>query len=367
MKRDWDLLFSEYDLRAVLENALGRALESVSSIPDTQVKNADIEALANQIITEFRAEPIVLREAEITVDSHSAQVDISHDPNRHFSTPGPHFIEGVEVTYYLPFAGDVELFRCRPNQYTMNPPRAVIADNELRFPYDNANHDVAATKPLFEEDLRRVREWIPWVNSQVSAFSPQLESQVRTQLSGRRQKVAGAEEQMDSLGFKRRTVQPTQPTVAVTSPGPSRSGHKASAAGPMPQYDVALSFAGEDRAYVEEVATVLQRAGVSVFYDRFAEVDLWGKNLADHFAKVYASGARFVVMFVSKHYSAKAWPRFERQHAQATALLKPEEYILPARFDDTQLADLPATVKYLDLRMLSPGELAARILQKLGR
>ncbi len=36
------------------------------------------------------------------------------------------------------------------------------------------------------------------------------------------------------------------------------------------QYEVALSFAGEQREYVEEVARVLQNRGVSVFYDEFA-------------------------------------------------------------------------------------------------
>lgn len=46
-------------------------------------------------------------------------------------------------------------------------------------------------------------------------------------------------------------------------------------------YDVALSFAGEDREYVEEVAIVLKRFGVRVFYDKFEETELWGKNLFD--------------------------------------------------------------------------------------
>ncbi len=36
-----------------------------------------------------------------------------------------------------------------------------------------------------------------------------------------------------------------------------------------PSYQVALSFAGEQRWYVEEVAKGLKACGVSVFYDRF--------------------------------------------------------------------------------------------------
>ena len=35
------------------------------------------------------------------------------------------------------------------------------------------------------------------------------------------------------------------------------------------QYDVALSFAGEDRIYVEQVAKILESKGINVHYDRF--------------------------------------------------------------------------------------------------
>ena len=40
----------------------------------------------------------------------------------------------------------------------------------------------------------------------------------------------------------------------------------------MTKYHVALSFAGEDRSYVEKVAKQLESHGVDVFYDRFEEV-----------------------------------------------------------------------------------------------
>ncbi len=47
----------------------------------------------------------------------------------------------------------------------------------------------------------------------------------------------------------------------------------------MKKYHVALSFAGEDRKYVEEVANELRSKGVKVFYDKFEETKLWGKDL----------------------------------------------------------------------------------------
>lgn len=43
------------------------------------------------------------------------------------------------------------------------------------------------------------------------------------------------------------------------------------------------------------------------------------------------------------------------------------EYILPARFDDTELPGILATTGYMDLTDLEPEALASLILQKLGR
>ena len=130
---------------------------------------------------------------------------------------------------------------------------------------------------------------------------------------------------------------------------------------------MALSFAGEQRDYVEQVATGLKNAGVSVFYDTFQRADLWGKNLVDHLAGVYQKGSRYVVMFISKEYVAKAWTTHERQHAQARALLAKEEYILPARFDDTDVPGMTNTVGHVDLRQTTPAELVTLIRAKVGK
>jgi hypothetical protein len=94
-------------------------------------------------------------------------------------------------------------------------------------------------------------------------------------------------------------------------------------------YDVAISFAGEQRREAEGIARRLRAAGVSVFYDAYEQVDLWGKNLYDHLAGVYQHKARYCLMLVSAAYAAKVWTTHERQNAQARALTENTEYILP--------------------------------------
>lgn len=132
------------------------------------------------------------------------------------------------------------------------------------------------------------------------------------------------------------------------------------------EYDVCLSFAGEQRDYVEAVARELRGAGIRVFYDDFERVSLWGRDLYDHLDWIYRSAARYCVLFVSADYARKVWTGHERRSAQARALEENSEYVLPARFDDTEVPGLRSTIGYVDLTTIDPPELARRVRQKLG-
>ena len=114
------------------------------------------------------------------------------------------------------------------------------------------------------------------------------------------------------------------------------------------EYDVCLSFAGEQREYVEQVAAKLKSRGVRVFFDDYAKAALWGKDLYSHLNDIYQHFCRYCILFASKEYADKVWTSHERRSAQARALKDKQEYILPARFDDTPIPGLPDTVHYID-------------------
>lgn len=130
-------------------------------------------------------------------------------------------------------------------------------------------------------------------------------------------------------------------------------------------YDVCLSFAGEDRSYVHKVADAVREHGVRVFFDEYEQVGMWGKDLYTHLDDVYQHLARYCVLFISKHYADRVWTTHERRSAQARALRENREYILPAKFDDTDLAGLPSTIAYISLRKITPAKFAEMILQKI--
>lgn len=134
------------------------------------------------------------------------------------------------------------------------------------------------------------------------------------------------------------------------------------------RFEVALSYAREDAAYVSRVAKVLEQAAIPFFYDQNPEaaLELWGRELPQQLETIYARDSRHVVLFASAAYERKIWTRYEMKWALHTALRTDREYLLPARFDSTVLPGLPPDIVYTNLSGLEPERFGAIILSKLG-
>ena len=363
------LLFNDYDLMSVLNHQKNQISEVISKIPKDVISGDDLEKIQSVVLQDIEVVPIVLLEEEISVDQTETKIDVSQDFRRAiFDRSNPFYIDGIKVSYYLPFKGDSELFKCRPSQFSLNPPRtSKIKSNELIFEFNVQDGNVITTKAAFDSILANLRQWLGWINSQIAQFNESIKKDVELRIDSRRQIISEANQQINNLGFKVRPKRQDKPTKTPQSK--NESTHKVSIEKNTLvknlKYDVALSFAGENRKYVEEVAQHLQNKGVNVFYDNFNKVDLWGSNLIDHLGKVYSESSRFIVMFISKYYAEKIWTNHERKFAQDRAFKMKEDCILPARFDNTEILGLPSSIGYIDLNRTSPEELADLIKEKV--
>ncbi|SEQ42787.1 TIR domain-containing protein [Lentzea xinjiangensis] len=137
----------------------------------------------------------------------------------------------------------------------------------------------------------------------------------------------------------------------------------------MPEYefDVAPSFADENRAQVHQVVQRLKDLGVTVYYDEDQLVERWGLDLVEHTSDTFGRRVRYVLPFVSRHYVGERWARLQRRVVQARAVEQQAEFLLPIRIDDTEVPGLVATVGYLDLRVHDTETIAQAVVQKLAQ
>ena len=134
-------------------------------------------------------------------------------------------------------------------------------------------------------------------------------------------------------------------------------------------YDLAVSFAGEQRSYVEQVVRACQKRGLSVFYDRDVNNEWWGRNYIREQRKVYSSQTRFFVPFISTEYLAKPVPGDEFSAAMMTAIKQGDGYILPVLVGDVQVPVelLHPHVHHLRANDHTPEQLAEQLAKRVGR
>ena len=131
------------------------------------------------------------------------------------------------------------------------------------------------------------------------------------------------------------------------------------------EYDVALSFASEDRDIVDEFAGLLRARDLNVIYDEYRTVELGGSDFVTHIAELYRTKARYCVLFISQHYPLKKWTQAERTFAREHALRDADEYILPIRLDDANAPGTTPANSSMDLRQHSLESLVDLLEQKL--
>ena len=133
-------------------------------------------------------------------------------------------------------------------------------------------------------------------------------------------------------------------------------------------YDIAVSFAGEQRDYVGQFVEACKARGISVFYDRDITNDWWGKNFIREQRKVYGKNTRYFMPFISTEYLAKPIPQDEFSAAMMTAVNQGDGYVLPVLWGSVQVPiDLMHPhIQYLKADDYSPEQLADAVVQRIG-
>lgn len=134
------------------------------------------------------------------------------------------------------------------------------------------------------------------------------------------------------------------------------------------RFAVALSFPGEHRELVSDVAQALSAAfgEPRVFYDRFHAGELSRPNLDLLLQRFYKDDSDLIVVFVCGEYEEKEWCGIEWRAIRA--LMKdhsrPDEDVMFLRLDDKPIEGLLPIDGYLDISGKSPREITDSILRR---
>jgi hypothetical protein len=132
------------------------------------------------------------------------------------------------------------------------------------------------------------------------------------------------------------------------------------------EYDVALSFAKEDRNVAEEFASALGAKNINVFFDEIQADQSGGSDPVFHIAELCRTKAHYCVMLISQHYPLNKWTEAERTSVRQHALRDVDEYFLPVQLDHTEVPGITEAAGYRNLRQHPLERIVDLLQQKLG-
>jgi hypothetical protein len=131
---------------------------------------------------------------------------------------------------------------------------------------------------------------------------------------------------------------------------------------PPYEYDLAISYAGEDYEYANQIYRPLEAAGFCVFFAGKNQ-DLLFRPLEENLRDIFRYKSRYCLILISHNYVLRQPPHVEVQVAleRETAEMG-NIYIIPVRLDDTFIPGFPEDLVYLDARTDHDMKRVARIV-----
>jgi len=134
------------------------------------------------------------------------------------------------------------------------------------------------------------------------------------------------------------------------------------------RFRVALSFPGEKRAFVGQVANILAE-GLGrdrILFDDYLTAELARPNLDVYLGRLYHDESELLVPFYCADYDKKKWCGLEWRQMRAIIFKQEDDRVMPFRFDDTPIDGVLPIDGYVSILSRTPGEIAGLILERLA-
>jgi len=196
------LLFYGKELRIVLDGRKRDALAEVDSLDPDRLLGMIPNDLVDYLVEKYGCEELSVDDGGVEVDILDSRTDVRWEPGRDvWRASGPVYVSATVAEFHIPYTGDAELLGCQASRYTMNPPRGVVAGEEITISVDASRQDADSARSAFANALARIKEHMAWANADAAAHNAKLRPLVSARVESRRQKLLGDRGLAQSLGF----------------------------------------------------------------------------------------------------------------------------------------------------------------------
>ncbi|MBI5192884.1 MAG: hypothetical protein HZA08_05520 [Nitrospirae bacterium] len=209
MYRRDNALFCEGDLDATLRNQFDKISAKIDAIPKDQLMATPEDDLVEYVYAQLEVEPILLHEESMEMEQHETKVDVSHYPYRNpFGDRGPIYVSGIRVVVSIPYTGDPNLWKLKPNRWQSVFPMADVRqpandgighlDIVIEQPTDAAPEKI---KQQLDSEIKCIRFYLESQKTQVEQFNTTAPENIRRSIHARKERLKTHDGIVDLLGI----------------------------------------------------------------------------------------------------------------------------------------------------------------------
>lgn len=202
MGRD-EFLFRGTESFEFMERRRQQMNAEIAQIEGNRLLNTNVDDLATYFVKKFSIDVPELNEAQMSADQQEAKRDISGDPRRMFyqGYGGPTHATGTEISVEIPFSGDAELFKVKPNTYNSSPPQGAVQGNTLTFRYWTDNMSSEQVRAQIDRWLGDIKQHLQWHRDTFKGFNDACSREARQAIESRRAKLLANQNLVAGLGI----------------------------------------------------------------------------------------------------------------------------------------------------------------------
>lgn len=257
------LLFVTHDLDQSIRLTMQNMQKEIEALDENRLLNMSPEDLKTYLVEKYCITPITVLRDQWYADHQDVSVDVRHDRMRWIDDRSrPVMVAGERFEVRIPFEGESELFYAKANNFSMNPPRAIIEKNEIVLRYDSPADQPRDIRALVDQILRDIEQHLGWQRDMIDAHNRNLPAAAEHAIRQRRERLLAQSQRAEALGIpiRRRTDAPktyvlpdVKRKTAPTLPSVSTAQFKPEPALAMEMYEHALKI-------VQDMALVMERS-----------------------------------------------------------------------------------------------------------
>lgn len=201
-------LFNSFMISDHLGNRDRKMASEIDAIPGDRLLNSPAEDLADYLRKKYEIDIPRIVDTGITVDAREIKI-----PLQNYGRMVQR--NATEVECRIPFEGDGALLEGQPSSFTPNPPVGAVEGNEIVLGEHTTNHDAKRVKVSLDEQIGSIREYLEWLEKDVSGYNGSLLAKARRLIEARRNRVLKDRGLVASLGFPVRQRPDAPKTFAV--------------------------------------------------------------------------------------------------------------------------------------------------------